>query len=512
MSAAQNRKRIAKNTLMLYARQILILAVSLYTVRVVLNALGVEDYGIYNVVGGIVSVLSFLSGTMASATQRYFSFALGAGDSEKLKRIFVVNGVIYLGIGVVALVLLETVGLWFVRYHLNVPEARMAAVLWIYQFSIFTFIVSILSAPLMAIIIAHEDMQVYAYVSIVEAVLKLGVVASLVLFPMDKLELYGVLIFAVSCVTLAIYAVYCIRKYPECQFRTWHWDRSLFREITGFTGWTLFGQLTTVGRNQAVTILLNQAFSPVVVAARAIAVNITSQINVFSNNFNVGLYPPIIKSYAANNKDEMFTLIQGGSKITFYLLWIFALPMFIGMDTILRLWLGHPPESSVLFTRLALVEVLITSISMPLTTAARAPGDMKTYELSLGSIQLGIFAASWLVLELGAAASSVFVVAIVANILMFFVRLWIVRNLIGLSLRAFSRKVVVPVVNVVVLSTLVSFVAVYFCPTRDIYTIGVMMGSGVVTLLAIYAVGLATSERQKLKTIVSNRLQKAFAT
>lgn len=512
MIQSQNHKRIAKNTLMLYLRQVLILAVSLYTVRMVLQTLGVEDYGIYTVVSGIVSVLSFLNGSMASATQRYFSFALGVDDSHKLKQIFVVNGAIYLGIAGIAFVLLETMGLWFVRHHLNVPEIRMSAVLWIYQFSIFTFLVSIVSAPLMAIIIAHEDMQVYAYVSIVEALLKLGVVACLVWYPIDKLELYGTLIFVVSCLTSAIYAIHCFRKYPECQIRTWYWDPGLFREITGFTGWTMFGQLTTVGRNQAVTILLNQIFNPVVVAARAVAVNVTSQINVFSNNFNVGLYPPIIKSYAANNKQEMFSLIHAGSKITFYLLWIFALPMFIGMEPILRLWLKSPPESSVLFTRLALVEVLITSISMPLTTAARGPGKMKTYELSLGSIQLGVFATSWVALKLGGAAWSVFVVAIVANVLMFFVRLWIVRNLIGLSLREFMGKVVAPVGIVVAVSSLFSCAAVYYSPKRDVFTIGVMMCSGLITSVAIYAFGLAASERQKLKTIVSNRLQKAFAT
>ncbi|MDR1706508.1 MAG: oligosaccharide flippase family protein [Prevotella sp.] len=505
-----NNKRIAKNTLMLYFRQILILLVSLYTVRVVLSALGVEDYGIYNVVGGIVSFFSFLSGSMASATQRFFSFALGQKDAEKLHRTFSVNLIIYVVIAIIALILLETVGLWFVNEHLRVPPERFDAVLWIYHFSVLTFIGTIITTPFMAIIIAHEDMQIYAYVSIVEAILKLVIVFLLVYLPWDKLELYGMLLFAVSVINAAIYAVICVRKYSECQFRKLYWDKGLLREIVGFTGWTLFGQVTTVGRNQAVTILLNQMFNPVVVAARAIAMNITTQINIFSNNFNVGLYPPIIKSYAADDKKEMFALIFRGSKITFFLMWVFALPLFLEMDTILAVWLKNPPPEAVLFTRLALIEVLINSISQPIATAARAPGKMRMYELTLGSIQIAIFFVSWALLLFGWAAYTVFVVAIVANLVMFVVRLLIVRYLIGLLLLPFFNQVFVPVLVITLCSALLSFAIHWLMPAGFVFASISVLWSIIISCISMYLLGLDKLEREKVRSIVVNRIQKVF--
>lgn len=493
---------------MLYFRQILILLVSLYTVRVVLNALGVEDYGIYNVVGGIVSFFSFLSGTMASATQRFFSFALGQNDFERLKKTFTVNWFIYGAIAIIALILLETVGLWFVNDLLRVPPERFEAACWIYQFSAFMFIATIFSTPFMAIIIAHEDMQIYAYISIVEALMKLGVVFLLVHLPWDKLELYGMLTFAVSVITTIIYMSTCIRKYKECQFRKFYWDKGLLHEIIGFTGWTLFGQITSVGRNQAVTILLNQVFNPIVVAARAIAINITNQINVFSNNFNTGLYPPIIKSYAANDKKTMFSLIFNGSKITFFLMWVFTLPLFLEMDIILSVWLKNPPPEAILFTRLALIEVLINSISLPINTAARAPGKMKSYEFILGCIQIAIFVASWIILIIGGAAYSVFVVAIIGNLVMFVIRLILVRMLIGLPLRPFLYQVIFPISIVTLFSAVPSFAIHFLLPKGLIFTAISILTSIIISCTSMYFLGLNKHMREKVRYIIISRIKK----
>jgi O-antigen/teichoic acid export membrane protein len=477
-------------------------------VRVVLNTLGIEDYGIYSVVGGIVSFFSFLSGTMASATQRFFSFALGQNDFEKLKKTFTVNWIIYGAIAVIALVLLETVGLWFVNEKLNVPLERFESARWIYHFSVLTFIATIFTTPFMAIIIAHEDMHIYAYVSIIEAVLKLSIVFLLICLPWDKLELYGMLIFAVMVIVDIIYIAICTRKYRECQFRKFYWDKGLLREIVGFTGWTLFGQITTVARNQAVTILLNQVFNPVVVAARAVASNITGQINAFSNNFNVGLYPPIIKSYAANDKKEMFSLIFRGSKITFFLMWIFALPLFLEMDSILQIWLKNPPLEAVLFTRLALIEVLINSISLPIATAARAPGRMKVYELTLGSIQIAIFFVSWLVLIAGGAAYSVFVVAIVANLVMFVVRLLIVRSLTGLSLRAFLLQVLISVSVISLVSAIPSLAIHWLLPEGFIFTCVSVLFSMIIACASMYFTGINKLERETVRNVIKNKIYK----
>lgn len=510
MSVNENNKRIAKNTLMLYFRQVLILLVSLYTVRVVLNTLGVEDYGIYSVVGGIVSFFSFLSGSMASATQRFFSFSLGQNDAEKLKKTFSVNLVIYISIALIAFILLETIGLWFVNNQLKVPQERFDAVIWIFHFSILTFVASIFTTPFMAIIIAHEDMQIYAYVSIVEAVMKLAVVFLLVYLPFDKLELYGTLLFMVAVIIATIYIGICIRKYRECQFRKFYWDSEMFREITGFTGWTLFGQTTTVARNQAVTILLNQFFNPTIVAARAIATNITTQINLFSNNFNVGLYPPIIKAYAANEREEMFSLIFNGSKITFFLMWVFALPMFLGMDMILNFWLKTPPPEAVLFTRLALVEVLINSISLPIATAARAPGKMRTYELTLGLIQFTILLFDWIALKLGYPAHTVFIIAAIINLLMFFVRLIIVQGLIGLPLVLFFKRVVMPVSAIILMSAIPSWVIHHLLPEGFLYTLFSLAFSFILASISMYFIGLNKVWRDKVRINIISRISKQF--
>ncbi len=503
-----NNKRIAKNTLMLYSRQILILLVGLYSVRVVLNVLGVEDYGIFNVVGGVVAVFSFLSGSMASATQRFFSFSLGEHDIEKLKKTFSVNLLIYLSIALIAFFLLETIGTWFINQQLKISPERLDSAKIVFQISILTFITTILSSPFMAIIIAHEDMHIYAYVSIVEAVLKLGIIFLLMYISYDELKVYGILLFSVSFINAFIYISICIKKYEECQFRKLYWDDILLKQIISFTGWTLFGQLTSVLRNQAVTILLNQFFTPVVVAARAIAINITNKVNVFSVNFNMGLYPPIIKSYAAKDNENMFTLIFTGCKITFFLMWVFGLPFFIEMDSILRLWLKNPPEGAVLFTRLALVEVLINSISLPITTAARAPGKMKFYELILGCFQIAIFFIDLGVLMFGGEAYSVFIVAIIMNLVMFIVRLKIVKNLIGISLSSFIKQVLFPVIVIIFLSSIFTILVHYFLPKELIYTLLVVVLSVCVSSISMFYIGLNKQWRKKIQHIIFSRIHK----
>jgi len=507
-TSSENNKRIAKNTLMLYFRQILILLVSLYTVRVVLDVLGVEDFGVYNVVGGIVMLFSFLSGTMASATQRFFSFVLGEKDNEKLKKIFSINLIIYFLIAITAVVLLESVGMWYVKEHLKIPAERYEAVIYLFHFSIFTFIGTMLATPFMAIIIAHEDMHIYAYVSIVEVLLKLGVVFMLMYVSFDKLELYGILLFFVSIVNLLIYLGICAKKYRECQFQKYYWDKVLFKQIVGFTGWTLFGQVSTVTRNQAVTILLNQSFNPVVVAARAVAINISSKINMFSSNFNVGLYPPIIKSYSAGDKEGMFKLIFTGSKMTFFLMWVFALPIFIEMDAILGLWLKEVPEYAVLFTRFSLVESLILSISLPLGTAARAPGKMKVYELTLGIMQLLIFAIAWMVLRMGYPAYSVFIIAILVNLAMFVVRLLIVSNLTGLSVILYLKQVALPVIKIVFISAVSSILLKFYMPLGIIFSILTGLFCVIISSVGMYFFGLNKEWKQKINSILKTQVLK----
>ena len=432
-----DKQRITKNTLMLYLRQLLCMGLSFYTVRVVLNVLGVENYGIYNVVAGTVMLLNFLTNTMSSATQRFFSFALGRNDQEMLKCVFGTNVVLYLAITLIAVSLFETVGLWFVHTKMCIPLEKVEEARWLYQFAVAGFLASLVSSPYIAIIIAHEDMNFYAYISILDAALKLGAVVLIPFFPFPKLPLYGALLCAEAFIIASVYCLFCSFKYKECSFSELRFKRSMLKEIMGFTGWTLFGCITTVSRYQAITLLVNQFFNPAVVSARAIALNISSATSLFTNNFATGLYPPIVKAWAKNEKEEMVKLLFTGSKICFCLMIIIVFPLSMNMDFILGLWLKRVPENTSLFSILALIETSLFLICQPLVTAARAVGKMMIYELPLGVIQLFIFPISYLVLYCGGEAYMTFVVAIVTVFIMVFVRLYIMKLLIDFPVKSF---------------------------------------------------------------------------
>lgn len=502
---AQRNKRIAKNTLLLYVRLLITMAVSLYTVRVVLNTLGVEDYGLYNVVGGVVALLSFLPSGMASATQRFFSHALGQQDQDKLNRVFGVNTLIYLGIGAVALVVLKTGGMWFVENHLRVPQDRYDAVVSLFSIAAITFTVTVLKAPFMAIIVAHEDIKLYAYLAIIDSLLKLGAVALLLHLPGEKILVYGLLLLGVSVIDALLYLLICFHRYRECHISNIRWDTRLAKEVVGFTGWTLFGQLTTVARGAGVTVLLNQYFSPVVIAARAIAQTIAGQSNMLAAQFNTSLYPPIIKAYAAEKKEDMYGLVINGSKGTFYLMWILALPIYLEMEAILTLWLKAPPDYTVTFARLTLIEALILAISLPLTTAARAPGKMAAYESILGTLQFSILLASWAFLAAGYGPKSVFYIAIAINVIMFFVRLEIVSRLTALPVRAYLRGTMPPVLSVVVFSGALSTVLTSRLPEGVLFLGASITLVMLINLVGIYYLGLPRTIRDSIMRFASRR-------
>jgi O-antigen/teichoic acid export membrane protein len=500
-----NTARIAKNTLMLYFRQILIMLVSLYTVRVVLNTLGAEYYGIYNVVAGVVTMFRFLSHSMSGASQRYFSFEIGKNDFKQLKKIFSLNLTIFILISLLVLVLAETIGLWFVSNKLAIPIERKIAAQWIYQFSIVSFLFSILTTPYMAAIIAHEDMNIYAYVSIVEVTLKLGIVFILRLIAIDKLQLYGFLMCAVTIINTAIYRTICTKKYQECKFG-FYFDKVLFKEITSYIGWSLFGSLTTVIRDQAVTILLNQFFNPLVIAARSIASSVNSAASSFSYNFSTALRPQIIKSYSSGQKTEMIRLISGGSKSTYFLMYLFVLPLVLEMPTVLAIWLKNVPDYAVVFTRLALIDVLINSISFPLMTAARAPGKIKIYESVLGSIQLASFFIAWIVLMLGAPAYSVMIVTICISVAMFIVRLVITGYLVGFSIRQFLYEAIVPACMVTIVSAILP-VLLFTVLQEGLLRLFIVIAVSILSVCGcMYTLGLNTAERKRINEIIINKI------
>ncbi|GHV08385.1 hypothetical protein FACS189485_19820 [Spirochaetia bacterium] len=500
-----NTQRIAKNTLMLYFRQILIMLVSLYTVRVVLNTLGVEDYGIYNVVAGVVTMFGFLSGSMASASQRYFSFEIGRGDIEQLKKIFSLSFLIYLIIAVLVLVLAETIGLWFVNNKLIIPPERMDAARWVYQFSILSFLFTVLTTPYMALIIAYEDMNIYAYVSIVETALKLGIVFLLRIILADKLQLYGILLCAVALLNTTIYRTICKIKYRECKV-VFYWDIDLFKEITSYTGWNLFGASVGIFKHQAVNILLNQFFNPVVVAARGIASQVNGAVVSFSQNFSTAIRPQIIKNYAAGEKDKVLSLMFQGAKGTYFLMYVFTLPLVLEMPFVLSLWLKNPPEDAALFTRLALIDALADSVSFPIMAAAQATGHIKLYQALVGGILLLNLPVSWIALSCGAPAEAVMVIAVMITIVAFLVRLVLVKRLIDFSLFSFCKKVVLPIAAVSLFAAIIPAV-IYVNTDEHLLRFCAVFAVSIVSACGwMYAIGLNTVERQQVRAMIKKSI------
>lgn len=499
-----NSTRIAKNTIALYFRQILIMLVSLYTVRVVLATLGAEDYGIYNVVAGVVTMFGFLSGAMATASQRYFSFDLGKGDTEHLKTTFSVTFQIYLLIIAVVVFIAETFGLWFVNHKLVISAGRMTAANWIYQAAIVSFVLTLVTTPYMACIIAHENMKVYAYVSIVEAVMKLGIVFLLKVLPFDKLSLYGVLLAAVAFINTGIYRLYCHKHFEECRLYFVK-NGKLFREIVGYSGWNLFGSVVGVFKNQMTNILLNLFFTPIVNAARAVASQVNSAVTSFSQNFSTAVRPQIIKSYASDKKDECISLVFYGCKITFFLMYIFSFPLILEMDFILELWLKNPPELAVIFTQLALIDAVIDSISYPIMTLAQATGKIKLYQGVVGGILLLNLPVSYVALKLGAPAFSVMVIAIGITFLAFIVRLLIVKHLTEFSLRAFVLQVVLPVAAVSVCSAVVPVFLKMIVKNAIAEFFAVVFSSVIFCGVFILFFGLKKSERNVLVLKIRGR-------
>jgi O-antigen/teichoic acid export membrane protein len=396
--------------------------VSLYTVRVVLETLGAEDYGIYNVVGGVVMMFSFLSNSMASASQRYFSFELGRGDSKQLKRTFSLSFLIYALIALIVLLLAETIGLWFVNHKLIIPLERMGAVRWIYQFSIISFVFSIMVSPFMAAIIAHEDMNIYAVVSIMEAVLRLGIVFLLKIIELDKLRLYGILLCTVTVINTGIYRTICKLKYQECKFSI-YWNKELFREIVNYTGWNVFGNISSVCKNYGISILLNQFFNPVIIAAYTISLSINTALNSFSANFIMAVNPQIIKRYAVNKKKEMFNLMVKCSKYIYFLVYAISLPFIFEMNFVLNLWLKNVPEYTVLFSQLIVIDSIIASISYPLGAGINATGNIGLYQGVIGGLLILNLPLSYAAIQFFNKPYMVFLVSILVTIMAFIGRL-----------------------------------------------------------------------------------------
>ncbi len=505
--SSNNRSRIVKNTLLLYFRMLFTMAVALYTSRVVLNTLGVEDYGIFNVVGGIVSMLSFFNSSMATSTQRFLNYEMGRNNGNGLRDVFVNAVNAHYLIGAITVVGLETVGLWFVYNKLNVPAGQLDAAVWVFHCSVLSLFISIISTPYNAAIIANERMGVYAYYSIIEVVLKLLIVYLLVAIPYNKLIVYGLLTLAVSVVMRILYNVYCIRNFAECKYK-WQWNVVLMKKMFFFSGWMLFGCISDMLSKQGVNVLINIFFGPIFNAARAIAVQVQTAVNSFVANFMTAVRPQIIKSYSAGDFQHMYRLVFSSSKLSFYLLFVLTTPVLIYTDFILMLWLKQVPEYSVLFTRLVLVELLISSAYVPIAQINQASGKIRNYQMAISVIFLVSFILTYVLYKIGMPVYSTFILSVALAIVGLFVRVIILKRDNGFPASEYLLKVMLPLVPVAALSLAVPLLIYQYTETTFLTFVFNSIAGLISSVVVIWLFGLDKMEKSFITEKFNSRKHK----
>lgn len=502
MTNSENNKRIAKNTMFLFFRMFFSLVIALFTTRIVLNELGVIDFGIYNIVGGIVLMMEFLKSSMSASSQRFLSFELGNKNYTRVKEIFSMSINIHLIIVFVIFVIAETIGLWFLNEKLTIPIDRLYAANWVYQFSILTFIIAIVNVSYNAIIISEEKMKIYAYISIAESLLKLVAVFLLIWTEYDNLIVYSGLIFILSLTVFIFHIIYCNLNFSSAKY-TFCRDYKLFYEILNYAGWNLFGSLASVTAGQGINILLNLFFGPTINAARAISFQVSGAVKMFVTNFQIAINPQIIKSFASNDIKYMHQIVFQGSKYSFFLLYIFALPLLIETEIILKNWLNIVPNYTIIFTRLVLVNILIDTVSGTLITSAQASGKIKKYQTVIGFLLLLTLPMSYLFLYLGFSPQITIYISILISILCLCARLLIIKPLIGLPIKIFVKEVILKIISVVTIS---SVILVLLSSTMDeglARLIIIIITSIFITLISIYILAMNNQEKLFIKSQIN---------
>lgn len=448
-----NNKRIAKNTLLLYIRMLFQLAISLYTSRVILEALGVEDFGIYNVVGGVVTMFTMFSGALSAAITRFVTFELGKGNIARLNSTFSSSVTIQIGLGLIILFLIEVAGVWFLNARMNMPVSRLTAANWVLQLSAVTFFFNLITIPYNAEIVAHERMSVFAYISIFESLAKLGIAYLIIVAPFDRLIFYAILMCMVALCTQTGYRLYCKRHFEECRYKL-SWDGKLLKQMFGFAGWNFIGVTSGIASDQGVNIVINLFHGPAVNAARGVAMQVNNAILGFVANFQMALNPQITKSYATGEHDYMMKLVFQGSRLSYYMMLLISLPVLVNTRYVLGLWLHDVPQHTVLFVQLILLCTLSETLSGPLITAMLATGKIRNYQIVVGGIRLLNLPFSYLLLRWGYRPEYVVLVAIINSQCCLAARLLLLRVMINLKVRQFMKYVYMNVAVVTGLSSI----------------------------------------------------------
>lgn len=506
---AVNNRRIAKNTLALYARMLLMMAVSFFTVRITLDALGEVDYGVYNVVGGLVAMFSVLSGAVSVAISRYLTYELGTGDRDRLNVVFCTSVNIQMLMGLLVLVVAESVGVWFLNTWMNIPAERMGAANWVFQCSVVTFVVNLVSIPYNALIIAHERMSAFAYIGLLEAGLKLAVGYLLYVSPTDRLVFYSALLMLVSALMRVIYGAYARSRFEESRYRRVK-DRALMKDMSKFIGYTFWGNGVVILRDHGTNILLNIFFGPVVNAARGIAMNVNTAVYSFVSNFMTAMNPQITKSYAQSEYGAMNALILRGCRFSFFILTLLVIPVSVNIDYLLGLWLTEVPAHTAAFVVLTLVYSLVDCYVTPLCTGVVANGRIKKYEIQLTCIYVVNFAVVYLILEMGAAPEWVFILAVLFKCFVLVALLWNGRRMFRFKVGVFVRKAFAKPVSL--------FVACYLVARWVRFDVGdgflrFLLSASfslVLSAAAIWWIGMERSERKVIMNTAIGKMRRTI--
>lgn len=506
-SEIRNSKRIVKNTLLLYFRHLFIMFISFFTSRIVLDKLGVVDFGIQNVVGGMAGLFVFFRSSLSNATQRFLSIALGKKSEEELSKTFRQHQSIYIVVALVVMLLLETVGLYFLWHKLVIPEHRMNAAFWVFQFTTVSLCVTLLSVVYDAVLIAHENMKIYSYVSIFEAIAKLFIAFGIVVSPVDRLISYAFLLFCVALSIRLFYTFYCKKKYKECVFK-FLWIKQEIKYAFSFISWNFVGTAVWALNNNGIDVLLNLFFGPIVNAAKGVASQVSFSITNFSNGFIVSVRPQLIKSYAANDFEYLYSLFFKSSKYSFLLLWFFCFPFFFVVDEVLKIWLKNVPDYADTFVLLILVYSLVNSLDQPIWTLAQAVGKLKTY-ICVGSVVfLTVFPISYVLLKFGFSPNSVFETNVVVRAVYIATVFIIIRRYIYISVRRYFKETLLPIFMVSAISTGLTLLFKYILVASDSNNWIVSIIAFVLNMIVILLLGLSKDERCLVKTKLMNRIKK----
>lgn len=506
---SSNNKRIVKNTLLLYIRMFLLIIVQLYTVPIILRALGVENYGIYNVVGGVVTMFSFVGGSLASGSQRFFAYEIGKRDDIALKRVFDSTVSIYLLLMLIMFVFLEIGGTWFLNTQMNIPPERIESANWVFQLSIITFLINLISIPYNAAVIAHEKMSLYAYVSILECALKLTAAIALQYILFDKLIIYAVLICSTAIIIRMVYQLYCRKHFAEC--RNFHFSKSMYKtkELLSYSGWNMIGSVALVARQQGVNIVINLFFGPALNAAHSIAQQINGVLTQFINNVYMATRPQITKQYASNELDNMWNLMFRSSKLAFYLMTIISVPSLIEIRFILGIWLHEVPPYTVGIAVMMILTLLIETLANQVIAVFQAANKIRKYQTLSSTIILLNIPLSYILLKMNSANPILpYILSVVLSCVYIMSILQVAKNEVGLNVIQYLKKVVVRNILVFVIIFAAVFISISSFSPSLLRVVLTSCLSIIYSCLIIWTIGIDSKERNFIKEIIKHKISK----